>query len=365
MIRSLVALTVLLLSINGFPQGARPQRDSTLNSAEQEIRAALCDIDGGDFATAEKKLEKLLQSNPRNIHAQRLLFVALTRQVKPGDRSPGNTALARKAEAARKRSEVLSATLETGRKAKADREERNNEQALRKPEANEQPDDPEQLTEELTDYKVETSLDLDQAIEDRITDAELSSLVAPVFAAPASGDTTRATVATPSKTPQGCFREIDGLAQVLEKREWKSFSPAGEDVSVELPDNLCSSIAGSYIAASDGVMYSIFSLARPSLPSEPTVVDGVLNTLARTFVGARSRTSADEGNSFEVKLLRKEAVNGRPSKVYEYALISCAKRKAGVLFVYAGKTHYYTVDISGANESDPRVQRFLKSVRFR
>lgn len=48
--RSLVAITVLLLSINGCAQNARPQQDSTKSSHEQEIRAALCDIDSGDFA---------------------------------------------------------------------------------------------------------------------------------------------------------------------------------------------------------------------------------------------------------------------------------------------------------------------------
>jgi hypothetical protein len=356
---------VLLLSSHSFPQRARPQPPSPKSSAAQEIRAALCDIDSGDFATAQKRLERVLQSDSRNLGAQRLLVVALTKQVKPGDKSPENIALDRKATAARERSEVLSAALEKTRKAKGDGEEQENQQASRIPEANEQPDDPELLTEELTEYKVEAALDLDHAIEDLVADAELSSLVAPVAIAPSSIDTTREKEPTPSKSPQGCFREVDGPAQVLEKREWKSFSPRGEDVTVELPDNLCSSIAGSYLAASDGVMYSIFSLARPSIPVEPTVVDGVLNTLARTFVGARSRTSVDEGNSFEVKLLRKEPVNGRPSKVYEYALISCAKRKPGVLFVYAGKTHYYTVDISGANESDARVQRFLKSVKFK
>lgn len=527
--RSLVAVTVLLLSINVCAKSACPQQDSTKSSAEQEIRAALCDMDSGDFATAEKRLEKVLQSDPKNIYAQRLLLGMITRQVKLGDKSPENIALARKAieasqralnnpqfsskekagidrqilllygeisqeeqtnellrrvsdsnrtpteraelytvlaskswncayeitdlpsnkmntvknnkaavsykmpkdpkdfqaarmcvtrgmeaienaikfdpnselawsyktillieasklaemennpeqkasyqkqsEEAQKRAGEISARLEKEReeKWKKEEEERKNEQASRKQTANKQPDDQEQLTKEITEYKAENSLD--KAVEEFSYAGELASLVPPVPIAPdpiapESGDTTKEREPIPQKTPQGCFREVDGPVQVLEKREWKSFSPAGEDITVELPDNVCSS-AGGYIAASEGVMYSILPQARPSIPLDPIVVDGVLNTLARTFVGFRSRTWVGGGNSFEVKLLRKEAVNDQPSKVYAYALISCSKRKDGMLFVYAGKTHYYTVDIGGANESDQRAQRFLKSVKFK
>lgn len=531
MTRGLLAITVFLVTINGCAQSARPQQDSTKSSAEQEIRVALCDIDSGDFATAEKRLEKVLLSDSRNIYAQRLLLGVITRQVKLGDKSPENIAFARKAIAAlqrglnnpqfsanekagidrqilmlygqisqeeisdelrrrvsdsnrtptkraefytvlasmswecsyritelpgnkmntvknnktavsyqmpknpkdfdaarmcvtrgmeeienairfdpnsefawsyktnllneasklaemennpaqkalhqkqsdeaRKRTDEISARLrkEHEDKWKKQAEEREDEQVSRKQSADKQPDDREQLTKELTEYKAETALDLDKAVEEFSFAGELETLVAPVPIAsdpitPEPGYTTKEPEPIPQKTPHGCFREVDGLAQVLEKREWKSFSPAGEDFTVELPDNLCSG-AGGYIAASEGVMYSILPLARPSIPLDPTVVDGVLNTLARTFVGPRSRTWVDGGNSFEVKLLRKEAVNDRPSKVYAYALISCSKRKDGMLIVYAGKTHYYTVDISGANESDQRAQRFLKSVKFK
>jgi hypothetical protein len=287
------------------------------------------------------------------------------------ENNPAQKALYQKqSDEARKRTEEISARLEKEREGKwkeEEEKERENEQASRKRSANRQPDEPEQLTKELTEYRAETSLD--KAVEEFFYADELASLVPPVPIAsdpivPESGDTTREREPTPQKKPQGCFREVDGLTQVLEKREWKSFSPAGEDFTVELPDNLCAS-AGGYIAASEGVMYSIFPLARPSIPLDPTIVDGVLNTLARTFVGSRSRTWVDGGNSFEVRLLKKESMNDRPIKVYAYALISCSKRKDGMLIVYAGKTHYYTVDISGTNEPDQRAQRFLKSAKFK
>jgi hypothetical protein len=108
-------------------------------------------------------------------------------------------------------------------------------------------------------------------------------------------------------------------------------------------------------------------MARPPIALNRNVVDGVLNMLARTFVGFRSRGWLDDGlaNSFELKLLRKDEVNGQPRKVYSYARVSCAERMESVLVVQASKAHYYTIDISGAIESDARVQRFLNSVKLK
>ncbi len=57
-------------------------------------------------------------------------------------------------------------------------------------------------------------------------------------------------------------------------------------------------------------------------------------------------------------------LSGQAGKIYSYALISCSERKENVLMIQASKAHHYTIDISGAIESDPRVQRFLKSVEF-
>jgi hypothetical protein len=71
------------------------------------------------------------------------------------------------------------------------------------------------------------------------------------------------------------------------------------------------------------------------------------------------------GNSFELKLLRKEDINGQPPKIYAYALVSCSDRKENVLMTQASKAHYYTLDSSGVNESDPCAQRFLKSLKFK
>ena len=79
----------------------------------------------------------------------------------------------------------------------------------------------------------------------------------------------------------------------------------------------------------------------------------------------RGWLSGGLGNRFELKLVRKEAVNTNPRKVYSYLLTSCTEKKDGVLMVQAGKQHYYTIDIRGAGESDPRVQRFLASLKVK
>ena len=152
-----------------------------------------------------------------------------------------------------------------------------------------------------------------------------------------------------------------------EKRNWKIFAPAGEEFVVDLPDNVCRGAGGGYIAASEGVMYSINSIPRPAIASTPGMVDGALNTLARTFANLRSGVwlGNGAGNSFELKLVRKENVAGQPRKLYAYAQVSCQVRKESVLLIQAAKTHYYTIDINGANESDPRVQRFLRSLQVK
>jgi len=52
-------------------------------------------------------------------------------------------------------------------------------------------------------------------------------------------------------------------------------------------------------------------------------------------------------------------------KIYAYSLISCGERKDGMLIVQASQTHYYTIDINGASESDPRAQRLLTSIQVK
>ena len=470
---------------------------------EQAIRAALCDMDKRDYGTAQKKLEQILQSDPKNIYAQKLLASALASETKIGQESTENATVARKAieayqrvlnnpqvsaeekaqidrymlslyrrisadeqrkeierrvgditrtpkdrsalyavlasqswdcayritskqtmpekteiEKARKcvasgldyanqaiaiDSENESAwsykanllkeaatlagyannqTLKASYQQQADeadkratevsaklRAEEDKESARqdeeRKKNESFTPEDVEKVSKELVEYKAETSLD--EAVKRAFMpfEIELTTLVAPV---PIPQEKTERTETSVSPPPEkGCFREADGTAQVQEKRDWKTFAPSSEDIIVDLPDNVCARGTG-YIAASEGVMYRMVSIPRRPDTRDPFTVDAVLNTTARTFMGtflSGPWLGNGLGNSFELKLLRKEDFNGQPRKVYAYALISCSQRKDGVLIVQASKAHYYTIDISGANESDARVQRFLTSIKVK
>jgi tetratricopeptide (TPR) repeat protein len=496
---SLVATAILLLCGQASPQTLPSDQVATKNSAE--IHAALCDIDKGDYTAAEKKLERLLQSDPKNIYAQKLLPSTLAAQSKIGEKSAENVTVARKAIEAyqrvasnpkvsseeraqidryilflylhigrdEQRKEIQKRALDstrsprdrsmlyailasqswdcayriTSKEAGPEQAElekaagcvskgldstnqaitldRENESAwsykaslfkeaatlagfahnqtqqasyqrqaddaakhtfdlsakrraeedrnwARQNEERERNDsfttkDAEKAAKELVTFKAETSLD--DAVKRAFIPShlELTTLVAPI-PIPQQKTEPRATTASPP--PQkGCFREADRTTSIQERRDWKSFS-VDEELVVDLPDNVCARGSG-YVAASEGVMYDIDSIPRPAIASEPAVLDGALNTLTRVFVGFRSGIWLDGGlaNSFELKLLRKDDVNGQPRKVYAYARVSCAERKESILIVQASRAHYYTIDITGANESDARVQRFLKSVKLK
>ena len=66
-------------------------------SAEKEIRSAICELENGNFKSAQSMLESVLKKEPKNIYALRLLPGVAARQIKEGDKSPENVALIRKA----------------------------------------------------------------------------------------------------------------------------------------------------------------------------------------------------------------------------------------------------------------------------
>src|SRR5262249_22865113 len=221
------------------------------------------------------------------------------------------------------------------------------------------------FSRELVEFKRENPLA--EAIKSVfIPYLELTSLIAPI-PIPEEKSESASTATASRPAPKGCFREADGPAQVQGKRNWKVFAPEGEEIIVDLPDNVCESPGGGYLAASEGVMYSINAIPGPAISLSPTEADGALNTMARTFANLRSSAWLGNGmgNSFELKLLRKENVAGQPGKLYAYSQVSCQARKESVLLIQAAKTHYYTIDINGANEADPRVQRFLTSLKMK
>ena len=66
-------------------------------SAEKEIRAAICELENGNFKSAQSMLESVLKKEPKNIYALRLLPGIAARQIRKDDKSPENAALIRKA----------------------------------------------------------------------------------------------------------------------------------------------------------------------------------------------------------------------------------------------------------------------------
>ena len=66
-------------------------------NAEVEIKAAICEIENGNFKSAQTTLESVLKKDAKNIYALRLLPGIAARQIKKDDNSPENTALVRKA----------------------------------------------------------------------------------------------------------------------------------------------------------------------------------------------------------------------------------------------------------------------------
>ena len=267
-----------------------------------------------------------------------------------------------------KAAQAQAAELSDKRRAEEEKQSAKEDEERRKNESF-SPEESVNFAKDLVEFKREISLD--EVVQNIFMpfESEMTTLVAPVPIpeVPITEEKTRTTPTTVAAPPQkGCFREVDGTAQVQEQRAWKRFAPVDEDIVVDLPDNVCKRGDG-YIAASDGVMYSISSMARPPIALEPVVINGVLNTLARTFVGFRSAgwLGGAAGHSIELKLLRKEEIAGQPGKLYSYALISCSERKENVLMIQASRAHYYTIDITGANESDVRVQRFLNSIKVK
>ena len=493
MIRKIFVALVVLLFAGACVNSKLPAQSSPHTPAEQEIRAALCDIDSRDYQAAQKKLERLLQSDPKNIYARKILLHVEAKQIKQDDKSPENIALIKKviegySEALRTlqftpdekrqvessilffyrqfgeealkqewlrrasdqsrtpeeraeayvvlaskswdcsyritsihqaqagkpvgpvpkpdiekakacvaegmahanqaitldpeneaawsyKTNLLSegsklAEIEGNQTQKASYDNQYNEalkhteqlsakyQAEREKEAAKEAEEqkkkesftPEQEAEfskELVEFKAENSLD--EVVSELFPmQMELTSLVAPVANSEAKSEPTPTTRSQSS-------------ALLQEKRNWKAFAP-DEDLTVDLPDNV-GPTTGGYSAASDGVVYSIMSMARP--PSQSA--DDILNTLARTYMGflRRGWLSGGLANRFELKLLRKEGASPNPRKVYAYKLTSCTEKKDGVLMVQASQRHYYTIDVRGAVETDPRVQRFLGSLKVK
>src|SRR2546429_5406988 len=81
-----------------------------------------------------------------------------------------------------------------------------------------------------------------------------------------------------------------------------------------------------------GVVYSIDPLSRPAVSSDPVVVNAVLNTMARTFVGFRGGAWVSDGPAhvFEIRLRSEEHTSELQSRLHLVCRLLLEKTKYSV-----------------------------------
>lgn len=153
------------------------------------------------------------------------------------------------------------------------------------------------------------------------------------------------------------------------KTVWKTFSPKNDEFTAELPDNTTTNSSGEiviYSASIDDLNFMILSQPKIEVQTS-TIDDAVLNILARSFLiptGNLLMGDITAGN-FEAKLVKKERFTGFPAKFYNYTLTSCTGKKVGIIILMIGKTRNFAIQLNGADEKAPQVQRFLKSWKIK
>jgi hypothetical protein len=486
---------------------------TTTASTDEELRTVLCKIENGDYANAQAELEKILQREPENVYAPRLLPGVLAQQIKDDDKSPPNIARIRKTiEAYReylkkpqisveektaaddfvinlyeklgeeeKSAELLKRIDDKSYSAKdrgrfyallADSPRKCADQifyslpSLKAPEKSEIGKAKACVAKGLEYVKQAIALDADSEwawlnqasllnLASKIAESENNQNQKNLLKKQAAAASIRWRELSDKrfnempKIPAGELSKTDGFSkdtisrELIEykaqkpldlfikeiyvpsalivplpvddepsdkdsapavekpdkqKREWKPFAPADDEISVELPDNVSTERYGVfsetseqyeafrrtlqnlkgkgaetgaatgetiiYTADSEGLKFMILSQPKPSF-QDSTLDDVVHNTLAWAFVKPKvnlwNRTA---GDSVEIKLLKKEAVGGQPGRIYTYTLGSCAGKTDGSFMTLIGKGRNYVIDAQGAAFSDGRVQRFIKSLRI-
>ena len=114
---------------------------------------------------------------------------------------------------------------------------------------------------------------------------ELTSLVAPVNGSREENQSAKS--ATPESNAQ-------------QKYDWKSFA-ANDDLTMDLPDNVHQRAGGGYEAASEDITYSVVPVPRDADQTAQQVLNGILNTMARTqshiFSGGRHASGCGKENN--------------------------------------------------------------------
>jgi hypothetical protein len=165
--------------------------------------------------------------------------------------------------------------------------------------------------------------------------------------------------------PDPSNRSDDEKPEYEQPRDWRSYSP-NEEVTLDLPETLSPPDSNSFDSQGNGVSYVLIYPLRVD-PPVPIPDDMTLNVLAWTTVDAQKGwfLRDDKTTKFEATLLNKENIGGRPARSYFVRSTSCSKTHDGTILLIVGPKRNYAITIFGAALGDPRVDRVVKSIRFR
>jgi tetratricopeptide (TPR) repeat protein len=144
------------------------------------------------------------------------------------------------------------------------------------------------------------------------------------------------------------------------KTPWKSFTSSDGEFTALMPSPVAHAASDrSYTVTNENIAYFISVTDIP--PSAPVGTDVMLATAAYGASDTVCNFSLMAKSTCEIGLVGKLTLNGYPGAQYRIAEINCDKVNPGVMRVYAVKDHIFVIIVTGANEDDPRVSRFLSS----
>lgn len=143
------------------------------------------------------------------------------------------------------------------------------------------------------------------------------------------------------------------------KLPWKTFTPKGGAFTALMPSPVEIAGSESYTVESEDIRFFISSTKIPT--DAPVNPDKMLVTAAFAASDAVCIFSLMAKSTCEVSFVRKLTLDNDPGAQYSIAETKCGKVFPGLLRVYATKNRIYSVIVTGANEDDPRVSRFLNS----
>ena len=143
------------------------------------------------------------------------------------------------------------------------------------------------------------------------------------------------------------------------KLPWKIFTPPGGEFKALMPSPVDST--GSLFSSRDGnIHYQIVTIKRP-LGGPPIDERAVLATGAWTVADIACNFIVMANNRCEVALEGDINVGGLTGRRYRIKESRCGEVFPGIIDAVSTVDRIYVIEITGADENDPRVNVFLKS----